>query len=124
MLPLIANGQVWKVILVNPNDPRLIDRTGTLRLATTDPATKTVSISAELSPPMLDKVLLHEAAHVMTMAYGLLDQLRSFLPEELWVPVEEWSARLLEDYGVESTLISSEALGRPLCVRGYCVSAK
>ena len=115
---------MWKVLVVPPFDPRLLDRTGTFRVATTDPATRTVSISAELSPPMLDKVLLHEAAHVITRAYGLLDQLRSFLPRDLWVPVEEWSARLLEDYGVESTLISSEALGRPLCVRGYCTSRR
>ena len=120
MRPFVANGEVWRVVWVHPGDPRLVDRTGTKTVATTDPVTRTIHVSTELSPPKLDLVMLHEVAHAMTMSYGLLGRIHSDIPERYWVPVEEWAAQLVGEYGVEAVIAASEALGRPLCVRGYC----
>lgn len=120
MRPFLANGEAWRVVQVDPGHPSLIDRTGTRRLATADPVTKAIHIANDVMPPLLDKVLLHEVAHAMTMSYGLLDDLRSFLPENLWVPVEEWSAQVMEDHGMEAVIAAAESLGRPLCIKGYC----
>ena len=120
MNPFVVNNQVWQVETVEPGDPTLVDRTGVERLATTDPTTRTVRISSAVEPPLLDRVALHEAAHVMSIAYGTLIPLREILPERLWVPVEEWAAREVEANGIEAAELASRMLGRPVCVNGWC----
>ena len=105
---------------MRPDDPRLIDRTGVRRIATADPSSSTVCISVEVRPPLLDQVMVHEAAHAVTMSYGLLDRLHEMIPPDRWVPVEEWAVELVEKFGVEAVALASESLGRPVCVRGYC----
>lgn len=120
MHPFVVGGEVWQVVTVPPSDPRLTDRTGRERLATTDPSTRTVHVNATLRPPRLDRVLLHEVAHAITVSHGLLTTLRSRLPTESWVHAEEWSAQLVENYALEAVRAASEALGRPVCVRGIC----
>lgn len=97
-----------------------MDRTGLHRLATADPATRRIRISEDLPPGLLDRVVLHEVAHAITMSHGLLDELRAYLPEDLWVPVEEWVARLVEAHGMEAVELASRILGRPVCIRGLC----
>ena len=114
------NGDVWRVVEVEPGDAALVDRTGVARLATTDPATRTVSVAKGLEPPLLDSVMVHEAAHAAMASYGLLGALRSHLPRRLWVPTEEWAAQLVEGYGIEAAQAASQALGRPVCTRGFC----
>lgn len=121
MKPVVINGEVWKVTRVPLGDPSLIDRTGYPRLATTDPGSRTIHILETVSPPLLDMVLLHETAHAATVSHGLLEPLRSKIPESLWVLVEEWSAELVEKYGIEAVTAASRALGRPVCVRGFCM---
>ena len=121
MEPFVVNGDVWRVAWAAPGDPSLMDRTGHLRLATADPAAKVIRISTDVTPPLLDKVLLHEVAHAITISHGLLDALRTVLPEDLWVFVEEWSAQLVENHSIEAALAAAESLGRPLCIRGYCM---
>lgn len=101
-------------------DPRLVDRTGAERLATTNPATRIISISESVQPPMLDRVVLHEVAHAITMSWDLLRPMRSVVPEVAWVPVEEWAAQLVENHSIEAIRAASEVLGRPVCVRGEC----
>lgn len=120
MRPFVVNGEVWRVIGVVPGDPRLVDRTGTRTVATTDPLTRTIHISNELAPPELDLVMLHEVAHAITMSYRLLGGIHAELPERYWIPVEEWAAQLVGEYGVEAVIAATESLGRPLCVRGFC----
>ena len=44
----IVNGYLWKVHTVNPSSHYLVDRTGVLTVATTDPATLCVYLSADL----------------------------------------------------------------------------
>lgn len=120
MRPFVVGGEVWRVVIVSGGDPRLTDRTGHERLATTDPSTRCVYLNSSLRPPLLDRVLLHEVAHAVTVSHGLLTTLRSRLPEETWVHAEEWSAQLVENHALEAVRAASEALGRPVCVHGTC----
>ena len=120
MKPIVINGDLWRVVRVTPDDPRLIDRTGTMRIATADSESKVISIALNVMPPLLDKVLLHEIAHAVTMSHGMLDPLRAVLPDDFHVIVEEWNAQVIEYHRIEITALASESLGRPVCVDGLC----
>lgn len=120
MRPFTVNGDVWRVVRVSPSDPLLVDRTGVVRLATCDPSTNTVYVSVTVRPPLLDRVMLHEVSHAVTVSHGLLGPLRRQVPPNLWVAVEEWAAQLMEAYSLEALEAASESLGRPVCVRGLC----
>lgn len=114
------NGEVWRVVRVDAGDPRLTDKTGHERLATTAPYARTVYLNANLKPPMLDRVLLHEVAHAVTVSWGLLPRLRRDALRGDMTALEEWSARLIENHAIEALEAARTALGRPLCVRGMC----
>ena len=120
MAPFVVNGELWRVIRVEPGDPRLIDRTGKRAVATTDAKEHVVNISSAIVPPFLDRVLLHEVAHVITISHGLLDVLRIAVPHRYWVFIEEWAAQLVESHGIEAATVASQVLGRPICVDGWC----
>lgn len=121
MKPFVVNGDLWRVAWVPPGDPSLIDRTGMHRLATADLVGKVISVSADVAPPLLDKVLLHEVAHAVIASYDLFSPLKALLPEDMWIVVDEWSAQLVENHSLEATLLAAESLGRPLCIRGRCM---
>lgn len=97
----IMNGYFWRVLRVPPNSHMLIDRTGELRVATTDPNTQCVYLSNELQGEFLQKVLLHELGHCVMLSYGLILSIRSRLPKRLWIEAEEWCCNLIADYGEE-----------------------
>lgn len=120
MRPFVINGQTWRVIRVAAGDPRLIDRTGTERLATTDPSARAVYVNRRLVPPLLDRVMLHEVAHAVTVSWGLLPRLHYEATRGDLTGVEEWSAQLVENHAIEALRAASVALGRPVCVRGLC----
>jgi len=120
MHPFTINGDVWRVVRVPAGDPRLIDRTGGSKLAVTDEETRTISISESVRPPLLDKVMLHEVAHAITVSWGLLPDVRRDTLRGDIIGVEEWSAQLVENHALEAIRAASEALGRPVCVRGLC----
>lgn len=121
MRPFVINGDVWGVARVPAGDPRLIDRTDTPRLAVTDPSERMVYIREDLRPPLLDRVVLHEVAHAVTVSWGLLPRVRSDTLRGDVIGVEEWAAQLVENHAMEAVQAASEALGRPICVRGLCV---
>ena len=121
MKPVVINGEVWLVKHVPLGDASLIDRTGFPRLATTDPVSHSINVLNTVIPPLLDMVLLHEIAHAITVSYGLLEPLRNMVPSSLWVLVEEWSAELIEKHGVEAVVAASRTLGRPVCIKGFCL---
>lgn len=123
MNPVLINGELWNIERVSPGSPFLIDRTGNQRLATTDPLDRKIYISSDLKPPLLDKVMLHEVAHAITVSHGLLDSLRNSIPDSMWIPVEEWSASLVERHAVEAAILSSKILGRPICILGFCLES-
>lgn len=95
------NGDVWKAISVRWDDSRLIDRTGELRLATTDPRTRTVCYSDILTGSMLERVLIHEMGHCAMVSYGLLPKLHKMVKPQYRVEMEEWVCNFLADYGIE-----------------------
>ena len=120
MRPFTVNGQTWRVVRVPAGDPRLVDRTGTARLATTDPSDRAVYVNMRLVPPLLDKVMLHEVSHAITVSWGLLPRLHSEATRGDLTGVEEWSAQLIENHAIEALDAARTALGRPVCVRGLC----
>lgn len=120
MRPFVINGDVWRVIRVPAGDPSLIDRTGGAKLAVTDSLDRTVYVRDDLMPPLLDRVMLHEVAHAITVSWGLLPQVRSGVRRGDMVDVEEWAAQLVENHAMEAVQAARRALGRPVCVRGLC----
>lgn len=69
MRPFVLNGDVWRPVPVDRDDPRPIDRTGTFRLATTDPSTMCVYLSNRLHGLDLEVVLTHEVGHCAMYSY-------------------------------------------------------
>ena len=120
MRPFVINGDVWRVIRVPAGDPSLIDRTGGEKLAVTDSIDRTVYVRNDLMPPLLDRVMLHEVAHAITVSWGLLPQVRSDTLRGDTIGVEEWAAQLVENHAMEAVQAARRALGRPICVRGLC----
>ena len=120
MYPFVINGDVWRVARVPAGDPSLIDRTDTPRLAVTDAANRMVYVRSDLTPPLLDRVMLHEVAHAITVSWGLLPQVRSDTLRGDIIGVEEWAAQLVENHAMEAVQAARRALGRPICVRGLC----
>lgn len=120
MRAVLIKGEPWRVVGVEPGDPRLIDREGKATIGTTDPLTRTIHLSCRLEPPLLDRVLLHEVAHAVAISHGTLRELGEMVSHGDRVGAEEWAAQFTENHGIESVAIASEVLGRPVCVGGYC----
>lgn len=120
MRPFVINGDVWRVIRVPAGDPSLIDRTGGEKLAVTDALDRTVYVRKDLVPPLLDRVILHEVTHAITVSWGLLPEVRSGVVRGDIIDVEEWAAQLVENHAMEAVQAARRALGRPICVRGLC----
>lgn len=120
MRPFVINGETWGVARVSAGDPRLIDRTDRPKLAVTDSREKMIYVRDDLRPPLLDKVMLHEVAHAVTVSWGLLGYVRERVPREHLVDVEEWAVQLVENHALEAVQAATIALGRPICVRGLC----
>ena len=120
MRPFVINGDVWRVARVPAGDPSLIDRTGGAKLAVTDSLDRTIYVRDDLMPPLLDRVMLHEVAHAITVSWGLLPEVRSRVVRGDIIDVEEWAAQLVENHAMEAVQAARRALGRPICVRGLC----
>lgn len=121
MRSFVTNGETWRVVRVPAGDPRLIDRTGEPRLATTNPRNRLISVQVGIEPPLLDKVILHEIAHAITMSWKLLPRMRSEAMRGDMTGLEEWAAQLVENHAIEAIQAAREVLGRPACVRGTCM---
>lgn len=98
-MAFVMNGYEWHILRVDPNDPRLVDRTRTARLATTDPNDLCVYLSNELSGEMLTRVLIHELGHCAIFSYGLEHEIHRFVKRRYWVEAEESICNFLADYG-------------------------
>lgn len=93
------NGYLWRVCYVNPNDPMLVDRSGTLTVATTDPSTLCVYISNAIQGSFLYRVVIHELGHCAIYSFGLVDDIHRMTYPEYWVEIEEWICNFIADYG-------------------------
>lgn len=89
----------------------LIDRTGRLTLATTDPTTRTVYLSSELRGDMLTKVLIHELGHCTMVSFRLLDDIHRAVKREYWLVAEEWLCNYIADYGLKILQIAQKLIG-------------
>lgn len=85
------NGVVWKLLFVDPYDPNLFRRDGSLTIGMCDNARKCIYINEQLDCFMTKKVLCHELVHASMFSYGV------FLSEDQ----EELVADLLATYGEE-----------------------
>lgn len=94
------NGYSWKAIFVRPNDPMLVDRTGSLKVATTDPTTLTIYISNRIQGDFLVRVLIHELGHCAIFSFGLLQDIHRMCYPDMWVEAEEWICNFIADYGM------------------------
>lgn len=112
---------MWRVVRVMPGDPLLIDRTGVMRIATTDPSSKVIRISNAVMPPLFDKVYLHEAAHAMMEEAGVTELLSQLPDYRQQIMTEELLAWFLETHAIEVIDAVSTSLGRPVCVDGTCL---
>ena len=94
------NGYLWRVCFVEPSDPMLVDRSGTLTVATTDPSTMTVYISNAIHGDFLCRVVIHELGHCAIFSFGLAEDIRRMTYPEYWIEAEEWVCNFIADYGL------------------------
>lgn len=98
-------------MFVDPRSDLLVDRTGTLTVATTDPNTRCVYISNALSGDLLNRVLIHELGHCVMISYNLLDDIHRMVYPEYWVEMEEWICNFIADYGLQIFTAAYQILG-------------
>jgi len=104
------NGHTWDVIFVEPHDHRLVDRTGEIRVATTDPKTRCIYLSQDLHGTFLRKVLIHELSHCAMVSYDLLGDIHRMTKQRYWVEAEEWVCNFLADYSFDLLSIANDIL--------------
>lgn len=95
------NGLRWNVRWTNSADPILVDRTGNLSVAVTDPDTMTIYLSNQLRGSFLTTVVLHELSHAMMISYGYLEQIHRYCKKRYWIEMEELIANLIADRAYE-----------------------
>ena len=105
------NGYLWHIAFVNPSSAKLVDRTGTSTLATTDPTVMRIYISDELSGQELATVLVHELGHAALFCYGLLPDIHRAVKRQYWMEAEEWVCNFIADYGMRIFSIAYEVMG-------------
>lgn len=105
------NGYSWRVCYVDADDPMLVDRTGRVTVATTDPGTLTVYILRDLDGAFLSRVLIHELGHCAMFSFGLLDDIHRMVHPRYWLEVEEWVCNFIADYGMKIFSTAYRVLG-------------
>ena len=105
------NGYSWRVCFVDSDDPMLVDRTGELTVATTDPETLRVYISNSLDGSFLTRVLVHELSHCAMFSFGLLDDIHRMVHPRYWIEAEEWVCNFIADYGMKIFSVAYSILG-------------
>ena len=93
------NGILWRVYYVPSNSSYLVDRTGNVRLATTDVRLHNIYIYEGLSGELLNRVIIHEIGHAVMASFGLISELHKLVKPEYWIEAEEWGCNLIADYG-------------------------
>lgn len=105
------NGRSWRIVQVNQNDPRLVERSGRRAVATTDPKTGCIYLSNELRGKFLTKVLLHELGHCTIFSFDLLDDIHRMVLPKYWFEAEEWVCNFIADYGESIFGVAYSILG-------------
>lgn len=89
---------IWAIKFVSPTSSNLVDRTGNITLATTDPTNKVIFVSNTLRGGMLRKVLLHELMHCIMVSYGLLIDISRMVKPDYQIELEEYICNLCAEY--------------------------
>lgn len=105
------NGDLWHVKFVSPYSDKLVDRTKTLRVATTDPNEHCVYLARNLTGDFLNRVLIHELGHVTMISYDLIRDIHRMVYPEYWIEAEEWVCNIIADYGLKIFRAAYEVLG-------------
>lgn len=107
---------LWQIEYLEPYSDLLVDRSGVIRVATTDPVTHTIFLSRELKNNdfLLETVLLHELGHAAMISYNIFDDLHRMVKPRYWVDIEEWVCNFLADYGSEVFDIARDVLGKDI----------
>lgn len=105
------NGYQWHVKIVNPYSPKLVDRTGNLTVATTDPVSFSVYLSNELKGDFFNTVLIHELGHCAMISFDLIEYIHSHVTPEYWIDVEEFMCNFIADYGLKIFKTAYELFG-------------
>ena len=95
------NGLLWNVRKIDPHNPKLVDRTGILTVAVTDPLSRTVYLSKSLRGEFLNTVFIHELGHCALVSFGLLEYIHERVDPRYWVDVEEFMCNFIADYGLK-----------------------
>ena len=105
------NGLDCNVRWTKSTDPILVDRTGSLTVAVTDPDTMTIYLSNQLSGSFLNRVIIHELGHCVMYSYGLVNEIHRMCKKRYWIEMEEFCANLLADYGNQVFGLAYSILG-------------
>lgn len=105
------NGYLWRVEFVSPDSDLLVDRTGTLTVATTDPTTHKIYLSNTLEGEFLIRVLVHELGHSVMVSYSLLDDIHRMVYPNHWIEAEEWVCNFIANYGWQIFTTAYSILG-------------
>ena len=99
MPDFVMNGYPWQIYFVNPSNPLLVDRTGKLRVATTDPSQLSIFLSDALRGDFLITVLIHELGHCALFSFNLMDDIHRVVEPVYWYEAEEWICNFIANYG-------------------------
>lgn len=95
------NGELWHIKNVDPYDPELMDRTGKMCLATTNPVNHCIYLSDKLEGTLFSRVLIHELGHCAIVSFHLLDEIHRLVEPENWIEAEEFICNFIADYGLQ-----------------------
>lgn len=101
MKDFYMNGYLWSVKIVNSHSPKLVDRTGKLTVATTDPNDFCVYLSDRLGGGFFNTVLIHELGHCAMISFNLIEYIHAHVDPEYWIDVEEFMCNFIADYGLK-----------------------
>lgn len=104
-------GYLWRIQFVESSSPMLVDRTGKLTVATTDPSTLTIFLSEELSGDFLMTVFIHELGHCALYSFGFLGMIHQWCKREYWIDMEEFICNFLADYGLKIFRTAYKTMG-------------
>lgn len=96
------NGETWRILLVSPYHPMLIQPNGNFAVGACDDFSKTIYICDDLDLNFTKKILCHELTHAAMFSYNI----------ELSLEQEELLAEIISTYGHEIIHITNTLFKR------------
>ena len=117
MKSFTINGLQWKVVTVPHDSHFLIDRTGQIRVATTDPETLCIYVSDAIYGDFQKMVIAHEIGHAVCFSYGLISDIHKCCYPSKKIEMEEMLCNFVADYGELIFEITYSVLGDEALIR-------